>query len=246
MNQIDPNNGPNSAKGAIGYNSRSVLNPISPALLLIAGVATVIEIALQLGSYGIIGGPDSIGWRLSLFQNFAFQDAIFEHFRVNGFAAFVAQPYLALTFITYPMLHYSIPDAAIGLAIFLALGRVMTLRFSVWATLVLVLAGTIVAGIAYGVYTSSGQPLVGLFDPSCALIGAYSWTEYNYRRVMKEPIWPAFRIIFFLAIFQLVMQLFMVPSDFWVAQLAACAAGFGLSYLVAPGAARRIVARLRA
>ena len=229
----------------IAYDSNSMLNPIAPILLVIAGAALLLEALFQLTDRGIIGGDGALAWRLEAIQNFGFFDGVFEHFRTNGLEAFLSQPKLALSFITYPFLHWSIPDALIGAAIFLAFGRMVSLRFSIWATLALFGAGILVAGLAYGLVSSSGQPMIGLFEPSCALIGGYCWTEYRFRKFQGEPVWPAFRILIFLAIFNLVAYLFLQPNDYWVGQLAAFATGFGLSYLLAPGAARRIVQRLR-
>ncbi|MEX0969251.1 MAG: rhomboid family intramembrane serine protease [Paracoccaceae bacterium] len=232
-------------KNPVAYDSHSVLNPISPILLIIAGAALLLEALFQLTDRGIVGGDAALAWRLEAIQTYGFFDSVFEHFRTNGLEAFLHQPALALSFFTYPFLHWSIPDALIGAAIFVAFGRMVSLRFSIWATLVLFVAGTFVAGLAFGIVSSSRQPMIGLFEPSCALIGGYCWTEYRFRKFQGEPVWPAFRILIFLAIFNVALYLFFEPRDYWVGQLAAFAAGFWLSYVLAPGAARRIVQRLR-
>ena len=229
----------------IAYDSRSVLNPISPFLLLIAGAAALIEIILMLAESDLIGGPDARNWRTVWAQDFGFYDRVFEQLRETGFGLLAAQPELALGFITYPFIHYSTPSALVGTIIFLAVGRAVSLRFSVWAALVTFGIGILSAAFAYGFVSSSGLRLMGMFEPSCALLGAYCWTEYRFRQLAGDPIWPAFRIVFFLAILNIVQYLFFQPTDFWVAQLAAFLAGFGAAYVLAPGAARRIVARLR-
>jgi rhomboid protease GluP len=229
----------------IAYDSHSVLNPISPFLLLIAGAAALIEIVLMLAENDMIGGPNAHNWRTLLIQNYGFYDPIFEQFRETGFSLFFTNPQFALTFIAYPFVSYNLPGTLVGVVIFLAVGRAVSIRFSIWAALVIFAVGIISGALAYGFVSSSGLRLLGMFQPCCALIGAYSWTEYRYRQISGAPIWPAFRILFFLAILNMVQYLFFQPTDFWVAELAAFLAGFGLSYLLAPGAARRIVARLR-
>jgi len=236
---------PNNDEQPIAYDSQSVLNPISPFLLLIAAVAAMVEIVLILGEADLIGGPQSHNWRAIWAQDFGFYDPIFEQFRETGISLFFAQPDLAHSFITYPFIHYNSPSALVGCVIFLAVGRAVSLRFSVWAALIIFFAGIITAALAYGLVSASGLRLLGLFQPSCALIGAYCWSEYRFRHVAGQPVWPAFRIVFFLAILNIVQYLFFQPTDFWVAELAAFLIGFGLSYLLAPGASRRLVAKLR-
>lgn len=229
----------------IAYDSRSVLNPISPLLLIIAAAALLVELVLQAGENNLIGGPEAHNWRALWLQAYGFFDPIFEQLRATGPRLLIDNPELVLTFIAYPFLAYGLPQALIGAVVFLALGRAVSLRFSLWAALVLFGAGILAGALAYGFVSASNLRLVGMFSPSCALIGAYCWTEYRFRQVQGEPIWPAFRILFFLGILNIVQYLFFQPTDFWVAELAAFITGFALSYLVAPGAARRIVARLR-
>ena len=236
---------PNSEQNPVAYDTHALLNPISPVLLVIAGLAALLETIFQLTDAGVIGGDGALAWRLEAIQSYGFFDGVFEHFRANGLAAMARQPELALSFITYPFLHWSIPDALIGVAIFLAFGRVVSLRFSIQATLTLFAAGIFAAALGYGIVSNSGQPLLGLFVPSCALIGGYCWTEYRFRLVQGVPVWPAFRILLFLAIFNLAAYLFLTPTDYWIGQLAAFIVGFGLSFIVAPGGVRRILARLR-
>ena len=53
-----------------GYDEHPV-NPLPPVVWLLVLPIVAMEIVLSVGSYGIAGGPDAIGWRADALQRFA-------------------------------------------------------------------------------------------------------------------------------------------------------------------------------
>ena len=50
----------------------SPFNAVPPVVVLTVLVMAAIEIAVELGAQGYVGGPQAVGWRLALVERFSF------------------------------------------------------------------------------------------------------------------------------------------------------------------------------
>lgn len=205
--------------------------------LLIAGI----EVALTLGSAGVVGGPGAIGWRLALVRDWGFSGEIFD--------AMMAQGYWPLEhlarFLTYPFIHLSFTHSLIAVVLMLALGKMAAEVMGPFAMLGLFVLSGIGGALAYAVLTNDPVWLVGAYPPVYGLIGGYSFVLWRRLEASGGPQARAFSLIAMLMGLQIIWSLFGDVGAGWVADLAGFVTGFGLSFLCAPGEWRRILARLR-
>jgi membrane associated rhomboid family serine protease len=214
----------------------SPVNPVPPAALILPAILIAVEVALQAGARGLVGGADAVGWRSWLIQNYSFFDPVFEHIRQNRDFS----PEYLMRFITYPVVHFSLHQALFAAVMMLALGKKVAEDFSSWSIFVIAPVATVGGALAYGLLTDSRVPLVGGFPAVYGLLGAYTWQLWLALDGKGRARWTAFRLVGFLMVLQLVWSFgFGAPND-WIAFAAAFAAGFGLSFLLAPDAGPRL------
>lgn len=217
------------------------LNPLPGVVWLLALPIAVIEIALSLGGYGLIGGPQAVGWRLAAMQDYAFSTPVLQWMLKNSYFP----PQEMLRFVSYMFIHAN-PTHAIFVVIFiLALGKFVSEVFRPWAVALIFFASGIFGALAYGLLSFSPVPLIGGYPPVYGLIGAFSfilWTRLGERGSNRMG---AFTLIGFFLGFQLIFALLFGGSRDWIADLGGFVMGFGLSFLVCPGGPARVIDALR-
>lgn len=210
-------------------NTTAIFNPISPVVVIITVVIIGVELILQLGENGIIGGSQGATWRTQLLRDFAFHDAVFEHIKQNR----VLEPATIWPFFTYPFLHLGIGHVAIGAAIFLSMGKTISEAFSSFAVVVLFISCNFLGAVAFGLFSSQAFPLVGAYPAVYGFISAYTWIEYNRLKSAGKNTFPAFRLILMLLVIRVILGVFFGLRNSWVADLSGLITGFLLSFVLA-------------
>jgi rhomboid protease GluP len=214
----------------------SPVNPIPPVIVIVALAVIGPELVLQAAEHGWIGGPEAIGWRNTLIQNFGFFDQLFEHARQTRTATWND----LLRLVSYAFIHSSFMHAFFAMVMILALGKRVAEEFSTIAVLIILLLATIVGPLAYGFLDDPKYPLVGAFPALYGLLGAYTWILWLELDGKGRARWAAFRLIGFLMLLQLVFLLLVGGNNEWIANLAGFIVGFALSFVLAPDARPRL------
>lgn len=217
------------------------LNPLPGVVWLLALPIAVIEIALSLAGYGLIGGPAAVGWRLDAMQNFAFSTPIFQWMLANSYFP----PEHLIRFVSYAFIHIGPTHAMFVVVFILALGKYVGEVFRPWAILLIFFASAILGALAYGLLSFSQMPLIGGYPPVYGLIGAFSFILYTRLGERGANRMGAFTLIGFFLGVQMFYSLAFGGSREWIADLAGFLTGFGLSFVVAPGGPARVVQAIR-
>lgn len=217
------------------------LHPLPGVVWLLALPIALIEIALSLGSYGLVGGPAAVGWRLQAMQDFAFSTPIFQWMLANSYFP----PQHLLRFVSYVFIHAG-PTHAIFVVVFiLALGKYVSEVFRPWAVALIFFASAIIGALAYGLLSFSQAPLIGGYPAVYGLIGAFSFILWVKLGANGGNRMGAFTLIAFFLGAQMLFSLIFGGNREWVADLAGFLTGFGLSFVVCPGGPARVVALIR-
>jgi membrane associated rhomboid family serine protease len=216
-------------------------NNLPPMVIAIALVLGGIELVFQIGSFGLIGGPDAIGWRIAAIEDYGFFDSIFEAMRAQGTWPFEH----VMRFFTYAFVHYSMLHALMVIVFILALGKMVGETFGNFAVLLIFVISALAGSLAYGLILTTNVQLVGAYPAAYGFIGAYTFILWLGLGAMQQNRVRAFTLIGFLMGIQLVFGLLFGGSPDWVADLAGFAAGFAVAALLVPGAFGRIMGRLR-
>lgn len=222
-------------------------NAISPVVIVLALVMAGIELAFMLGTAGLAGGPGAIGWRMAALQDWGFSPLIQEQVAAGN----LSLPMLR-RFVTYGFVHGSFTHALFAVAMLLALGKFVGDLFRPWAVLAVFLAGLVAGAVVFALVMPAQRLLFGAYPGVYALIGAFTWILYARLGARGMGRAPAFRLIGFLLVLQLVFAAIgpvIGGTGFdlsFLAELAGFAAGFALSVVVSPGGFRALQTRLRA
>lgn len=214
----------------------SPFNALPPIVIILVALIGGVEIALQAGAAGLIGGPEAIGWRINLMEKVGFFDRYFEWMREAGTWPFDG----LLRFVAYPVVHYNVTHAIFACVMLLAMGKFVGERFPGLNVLILVLGTSALAAVGYGFLLDDPAPLVGAYPAVYGLLGAYSWILFMGLGDKGENRLQAFTLIAVLMGLQLLFQLIGGGGNEWIADLIGFAAGFALSYVLAPDGAARI------
>ena len=104
------------------------LNPLPPVVWALALPMIAMEIVVNAGANGLVGGPDAIGWRSQAIQDFAFspeylrQMVILQQYPLDG----LYRPF------TYPFVHTDLTQAVFVTVILLALSKFVGEVFRWW------------------------------------------------------------------------------------------------------------------
>lgn len=219
----------------------SPFNALPPLVVALALAIVGVEALFWAGERGYVGGPDALGWRLAAISNHAFLIPVFDWMIENR--VFPAEH--VARFVTYPLIHAGFAHALFSTIFVLAIGKLVAETFGQPAFALLFLAGTVCGALAYGLVLSDPHPLIGAYPGVFALLGAYSFLLWHDPNRVGPARWGAFVLVGALIGIQLVFRLLFGGSNDWVADLGGAAAGFLLSYLLAPGGWRGLMARLR-
>jgi membrane associated rhomboid family serine protease len=216
-------------------------NALPPAVIALALLLGGIEILFQIGSYGIIGGPEAIGWRVAAMEDYGFFNSVFDAMRSQNMWPLEH----VIRFLSYGAIHASFVQVMMAIVFILALGKMVGEVFGNVAFIAVFALATIFGALAYGVFSNSSVPLLGAYPGAYGLIGAYTFILWIGLGAMHENKLRAFSLIGFLLAIQLIWALFFGSDPTWIAEIAGFVVGFLLSPLLVPGAFPRILAKLR-
>ena len=217
------------------------LNPLPMVVWVLALPIIAMEVVLNLGSRGVVGGPQAIGWRIDAVQRFAFVPDLMREMMATG-----QYPLEGLArLITYPLVHGTFTHATFVVVMLLALGKMVGEIFQWWAVLVVFFGATVIGAVAYSLVPEMHAALIGGYPPVYGLIGAFTFLLWVNLAAVGANKFRAFTMIGFLLAIQLIFGLAFGGSWDWVADLAGFATGFLLSFVVSPGGWARVVGKLR-
>ncbi|MCC6006432.1 MAG: rhomboid family intramembrane serine protease [Rhodobacteraceae bacterium] len=214
---------------------------IPAAVVALAVVVLGIEGLFSLGARGVIGGPDAVGWRLSAITDYGFLIPVFDWMRATG----IWPMEQLVRFVSYPLIHLGFTHALFGVVLLLAIGKLVAEAFGQAAFAVLFVAGSVTGALLYGLLIDENYPLVGVYPGVFALIGGFSFLMWTDPGQVGAARWRAFGLVAALIGIQLLFRLLFGGSNDWVADLGGFGAGFALSFVLAPGALARLIARMR-
>lgn len=223
-----------------GYDERPV-NPLPPVVWLIVLPLAAMEAWINAGTLGLAGGQTGIGWRNAMAQRWALEPQMLDQMLQAG----QLTPDYAMRFLTYPLVHGSFIHALMAIVFILALGKFVGEVFRGWAVLTVFLTSTVAGGLAYSMVPGLTAWLFGAYPGAYGLIGAFTfilWARLGAEHANRAR---AFTLIAFLLGIQLVLGAIYGGKPDWVADLAGFAAGFGLSFVVAPGGVAHLMRLIR-
>jgi len=217
-------------------HNASPLNPIPPIVGALVCLIGVIELGLQMGEAGLIGPPQSTGWRLALAQSWGFSDQLFDWMRLTNTYEF---NYL-LRFVTYPFVHQAFTHALFACVLLLAIGKFVGERFYSLSVLAIFFFAAIIGAIAFSLLADEGASLIGAYPGVYGLLGAFTWILWSRPDQSQSSRLAAFQLVGFLLAMQLLFRAIVEAPDDWIADLFGFIAGFLLSFVMSPGGGTRI------
>jgi membrane associated rhomboid family serine protease len=222
-------------------NNESPFNTLPPIVVALALLIIGPELVFQAGARGFAGGADAVGWRLEALKTYAFSPTILDWMvERNSWP----MEHL-LRFFTYSFVHYSFTQALMVIVFLLALGKMVGEVFGTFAVLIIFFTSAIVGALAYTFLLNDPQSLVGGYPAVYGLIGSYTFMLWVSLTGTGNTQYRAFTLIAFLLGVQLLFGLVFGGNKDWVADIFGFGTGFVVSFLLVPGAWRRIVAKIR-
>ena len=222
---------------------QKTFNPVSPVVLVLVAVMVLVELVLQAGERGWIGGPTAMGWRLELVRDIGFHKAVFDHILMGG----DIEPKVIWPFLSYMFVHKSFLIMLINAALILAMGKMIADKFSGPAVLAIFIACGLAGALTFGVFsTPGGFPMAGAHPVFYGFIGTYTWIRISELRAEGKNIMPAFAAVGMFLVFRSLAMLKYGPSNSWMADLAGLFAGFLVAVIVAPDGKDRIKGWIKA
>lgn len=217
------------------------LNPVPPVVMALCIVIVGVEAVFSLGSYGVVGGPSALGWRLDAMERFAFFAPVLQWMLETG----RLPPEQLVRFVSYPFVHASFTHAAFAGVMLLAMGKMVAEALGSVRMLVIFFAAAVMGALAYGFLATSQRPLIGAFPPVYGLIGGFTYLLWLRLGVAGENQVRAFGLIGMLLGIQLLFGLIFGGAQDWIADIAGFLTGFALTVVMVPGGWARLLAKLR-
>lgn len=217
------------------------VNPLPPVVVALFLILIGIEIVFQLGTRGLAGGPDAVGWRLAAVQKYAFSGDIAKWMWETG--RWPAEH--VMRFVSYLFIHGSFTQTLFAGVMLLAMGKMVAEVFGAVPMLIVYFLSGIVGATALSIFSASSVPLIGAFPGIYGLIGAFTYLLWRKLSLVGANQARAFTLIGFLMGIQLIFGLFFGAQNDWIADLSGFATGFGLSFILTPGGWARLLSRLR-
>lgn len=218
----------------------SPFNPLPPVVVVLVLAVVLPEIAFFLGSKGLIGGPQAVGWRQAMIQEYGFSGDLMRWMFANN----IYPPEHLLRFITYPFLHGGFSQMMFGAALLLAMGKFVGEIFRPAATLAAFFIPAICGALAYGLVAWDNPWLYGAFPGIYGLIGAFTYLLWLKLGQQGGSQSRAFVLIGFLMGAQLLFSVLFGGGLSWVADMAGFLTGFAASFVLRPGGWAKLRAQL--
>jgi membrane associated rhomboid family serine protease len=217
------------------------LNPLPPIVWLLALPIIAMEVVVSLGTSGLVGGAQAVGWRLQAMEMFVFSpDLMRRMIEINQFP-----PEQMMRLVTYPLVHGNFTHALFVLVLLLALGKMVGEVFRWWAVVVVFFSAAIAGALAYTAIPNVHAPLFGGYPAVYGLIGAFTFLLWVNLAAVGANKYRAFSMIGFLLGIQLLFGVLFGGGWDWVADLAGFVMGFFMSFVVSPGGWARVRQKLR-
>lgn len=217
------------------------INPLPWIVWVLALPLIAVEVVVQLGASGLVGGPEALGWRLRAVDLFAFSPDHLRFMMVNAHWV----PEILYRQISYVLVQGDITSTLFVVALLLALGKMVGEIFRWWAVALIFLGSAAFGALFYTlVLPSNSYALIGGFPAVYGLIGAFTFIMWMRQRASGGEQWRAFTLIGMLLAVQLFFGMFSGGNQ-WVAELGGFGAGFLMSFLVAPGGPRWLMSLFR-
>ena len=217
------------------------INPLPPAVMLLALPMVLAEIGFLAGAQGFAGGPEAVGWRLAAIERFGYFAQLLDYMSQSG--RWDARE--LMRFATYPFVHWGFTHMLMVLVFLLALGKMVGEVFGSRAVMVIFFVSAIAGALLYTALTNDPRPLIGGYPGVYGLIGGYTFILWVHARATGAPQHSAFTLIAVLIGIQLVFGMLFGAGADWIAEVGGFSAGFLTSFLVSPGGWSRVMARLR-
>ncbi|MFY0622315.1 MAG: rhomboid family intramembrane serine protease [Pelagimonas sp.] len=217
------------------------VNPMPPVVVALFLVLLGFEAMFALGQYGIIGGPNGIGWRNLMIEKFAFSDKVFDWMLTTG--QFPAEH--LIRFVTYPFVHATLTHGIMAMVIMLALGKIVAEALGTFAFLTIWIVSSVAGAAAYGLLTDDPRLLFGAYPPAYGMIGGFTYLMWVRLGALGAPQVRAFSLIGFLLGIQLLFSLLFGGDNSWVAEIAGFVTGFIGAVILVPGGMAQLIQKLR-
>lgn len=219
----------------------SPFNALPPVVVALAVILAGVELILQAGASGLVGGAHGVGWRITALEDYAFSGLIWDQMYAKSYYPMEHMQ----RFVTYPFVHGNFTHAAFAVVIILAIGKAVGEVFSPLAFVAVFMVSSVVAALIYALVTNTQAPLFGAYPGAYGLIGAFTFLLWVNLAAVGANSMRAFSLIGFLMAFQLVFGLLFGGGYDWVADVAGFVVGFSMSFVVSPGGWSRVLAKTR-
>jgi membrane associated rhomboid family serine protease len=189
------------------------------------GVCILVELALTLADFGILGPP-----RL---RNLAYEYAGFWPGLLGRWQAnYATQPYLM--FVTYAFLHGGFVHLLVNMMTLYSLGNFVGQRVGVRRLAVVYISAVLGGALCFGLLAPNLNPMVGASGGLFGLIGALLAWNYVDLFAANRALWPILRAVLFLILLNVVLWWAMGGHLAWQTHLGGFIAGWIAALLVAP------------
>lgn len=217
----------------------SPVNAVPPAVVVLVLALALVEAALSLGSQGLAGGAQGVGWRIAAIERFAVSPAVLDY-------ALQGRTGLWTRFVTYAFIHGGAIHALFAGALLLALGKFVAEGMGQLRALLVFVVATVGGGVLFALAVGDTQPLYGAYPGIYGLIGAFTYLMWLKLGQSGENRLAAFRLIGALLAIQLLFGVLFGANPQWIGDVGGFLAGGAAAVLLAPGGLAALRARLRA
>ena len=218
-----------------------VMNPMPPVVIALFLCIVAVELLFVLGTLGVIGDPSAIGWRINAIQEYGISPTVAQWMWDNSY--YPAEH--LKRFITFSFVNGSTISTGVAIALFLAMGRMVGTVYNAVSVLVVYFGSAIFGALVFVYAAPVNEWLFGSYVGVYGLIGGYSYISWLVLRAGHGQQLSAFSLIAMLMGIQLVFGIFFDVGYTWIADLAAFAFGFLVSFIVAPGGWGRLLMMIR-
>ncbi len=227
----DPRNTPPAPEAAV--------NPIPPAVLALVAVLMGIELILWAGERGIVGGAAAAGWRGNAWQDFGFAPRLWAFmwqtgdWTLNGLFRLLSYAFVSIGFV----------QTVFACVFVLAFGKFVGDVMGGARAVIIYLAATVGAAVAYGSIFPEQVLLIGAFPGAYGLLGGYTYILLVAAEATNQNRLQSFKLIGMLAALQLVFGVIFGGPPYWLADLSGAVIGFIAAMAMGPGGLLRYIRR---
>lgn len=202
-----------------------------PVLIWLAVLLAFPELVLQAADLGLFG---SARWRPLAYQNFAFWVGLLYDWRPN----YAIQPYAM--FVTYSILHGGFGHLIGNLAALFVLGPIVIDQAGARGFLAVWLLSVLGGAVAFGLLSSSAQPMVGASGALFGLAGAWlAWDGQEARRA-RTSLWPVANRVAGLVLLNLALWVLQGGRLAWETHLGGFVTGWIWAMWIAPSSRKSL------